>query len=268
MRKRNPRFTPLKFMLVLLVGVLAPGWAHAKKKKPSPPTGLPGQVNLLARQLYGLHMDESAEVAGKIRKLVLDDLEQWMANRTPTDVEVRRELEMAFSALHWPLVGQPATFALPWKGGVLVGAGYTLEWPTYNRVNTLALFDSRDGHSRLLTTADFVPYVDQHFEFIPNTPAGDDFRFIVWGNRPGKSQPRLSAVLYSFDGRSLETQWEIQDYYDGRLDVDGTKVVIRFLRESEYVNATQQRRYPPRHEATYLLTPTGLQLQAERDIPF
>ena len=268
MRKWNSRFTLFNFMMVLLIAVLAAGLAQAKKKKPSLPSGLPGQVNLLARQLYGLHMDESAEVSGKIRTLVLGDLEKWMANRTPTDVDVRRELEMAFSALHWPLVGQPATFAVPWKGGVLVGAGYTLEWPTYNRVNTLALFDSREGHSRLLTTTDFVPYVDQHFEFFPASPAGDDFRFIVWGNRPGKSQPRLSAVLYSFDGQSLKTQWEIQDYFDGKLDVDGTKVVIRFLRENEYLNATQQRQYPPRHEATYLLTPTGLQLQAERDIPF
>ncbi len=268
MRKRNSRFTQINLILVLLVGILAAGPAHAKKKKPPPATGLPGQVNLLARQLYGLHMDESAEVAGKIRKLVLGDLEKWMANRTPTDVDVRRELEMAFSALHWPLVGQPATFAEPWKGGVLVGAGYTLEWPTFNRVNTLALFDSREGHSRLLTTTDFLPYVDQHFEFFPASPASDDFRFIVWGNRPGKSQPRLSAALYSFDGQSLKTQWEIQDYFDGKLDVDGTKVVIRFLRENEYVAETQQGHYPPRHEATYLLTPTGLQLQAERDIPF
>ncbi len=268
MRKQNSPITPLKLMLVLLAGILAPAGAHAKKKQPPPPTGLPAQVNHLARQLYGLHMDESAEVVGKIRKLVLDDLEQWMANRTPTDVDVRRELEMAFSALHWPLVGQPATFAQPWKGGVLVGAGFTLEWPTYNRVNTLALFDSHEGHSRLLTTTDFVPYVDQHFEFFPGNTAGDDFRFIVWGNRPGKSQPRLSAVLYSFDGRALKTQWEIQDYFDGKLDVDGTKVVIRFLRENEYVAETQQGHFPPRHEATYLLTPSGLQLQNERDIPF
>ncbi len=268
MRKRNSRFTPFNFLLVLLIVISVAGLAHAKKKKVPTPTGLPAQVNTLARQLYGLHMDESAEVVGKIHKLVLDDLEQWIANRTPTDVDVRRELEWTFSALHWPLVGQPATFAVPWKGGVLVGAGYTLEWPTYNRVNTLALFDSREGHSRLLATTDFLPYVNQHFEFFPTTTAGDDFRFLVWGNRPGKSQPRLSAVLYSFDGQSLKTQWEIQDYYDGKLDVDGTKVVIRFLREHEYVTQTEQGHYPPRHEATYLLTPTGLQLQAERDIPF
>lgn len=267
--KRNSRFTPLRsFVLLLLTGIFAAGGAQAKKKPTGPPPDLPGHVNYLARQLYGLHMDESADITGRIQKLVLDDLEKWMANRTPTDVEVRREMEMAFSKLHWPLVGQPAAFAQPWKGGVLVGAGYTLEWPTYNRVNTLALFDRREGHSRLLATTNFVPYVDLHYEFFPTAPDGDDIQFLVWGNRPGKSQPRLSAVLYSFDGQSLKNQWEIQDYYDGRLDVDGTKVVIRFLRENEYITETQQGHFPPRHEATYLLTPAGLQLQSERDIAF
>jgi hypothetical protein len=267
--KQNPRWTVVScLVLALLAGAVGALGAQAKKRPAGPPSDLPGHVNYLARQLYGLHMDESVEIIGEIRKLVLEHIERWMANRTPSDVDVRRELEMVFSKLHYPLVGRPATFAVPWKGGVLVGAGYTLEWPYYNRVNTLALFDSREGHSRLLTTSSFVPHVDMHYEFFPKTADSNDLQFIVWGNRPGKSQPRLSAVEYLFDGQSLKAQWEIQDYFDGKLDVIGNKVVIRFLRENEYISETQQGHLPPRHEATYLLTPAGLQIQNLRDLPY
>jgi hypothetical protein len=261
------------FLLALLIAIVAMGVAvaQAKKKKsktpPPPPADLPGHVNYLARQLYGLHLDESNEITGEIRKLVIDDLDQWIARRTPSDVEVRRQLEAAFSKLHYPLFGQPAVFAAPWKGGVLIGAGYTLGWSDYDRVNALALFESREGKSRRVALGGFVPRTDLHFELLPAQNSAD-FRFFAYGTRLGKSQPRLTAILYSFDGQSLKSQWEIRDAYDGKMDVDKDKVVVRYLKEDEYILAAAQRRKPPRHEATYSITPTGLNLQADREIPF
>jgi hypothetical protein len=259
-------------LLCLALVLLGAGAAQAKKKKPKalppPPADLPGHVNYLARQLYGLHLDESGTITGEIQKLVLDHLQQWAAERAPSDVEVRRELENAFSLLHYPLVGQPAVFDQPWKGGVVIGAGYTLGWNDYDRVNVLAMFDSREGKTRRAAVTNLLPRTDLHYEF-PSPPAGsEDFRFLVYGIRLGKSHPRLSAILYSFDGQSLKSLWETHDVYDGKLDVDKDKVVIRYLKEDEFIRETVQRRKPPRHEATYRLTPAGMELLDDHEIPF
>src|SRR5208283_848628 len=97
--------------LSFLVSVAAEG---KKKTPPPPPADLPGHVNYLAQQLYGVMLDDSAPITDEIQKLVLDHLQEWMADRSPSDVEVRRQLEMAFSGLHYPLVGEPAAFAQPW----------------------------------------------------------------------------------------------------------------------------------------------------------
>jgi hypothetical protein len=263
---RRAQFVLLLTAALCFVGV---GLVQAKKKKPlPPPADLPGHINYLARQLYGLHLDESDQLTAQIEKLVLDDLEKWMANRTPSDVEVRRHLEADFALFHYPIFGQPAVFSRPWKGGVMIGAGYTLGWSDYDRVNIISLFESLESKSRLLATAHFVPRTDLHYEFFPTLAGSNEFTFLAWGTRLGKSQPRLSAMLFGWDGQSLKSLWEIRDAYDGKLDVDDDKVVIRYLKEDEYIRETQQRHKPPRHEATYLLTPTGLQLQADRDIPF
>lgn len=266
----DSRLRVLRIQAALLValGILGVGVVEAKKPKAlPPPADLPGHVNYLARQLYGVMLEDAGPTTSEIEKLVLDHLQQWMANRTPTDVEVRRELEAAFSQLHYPLFGQPAAFDEPWKGGVLIGAGYTLGWTDYDRENVVALFESREGKSRLLAVTHFAPRTDLHYEVLP--PHGwQDFRFFIYGFRLGKSQLRLTAILYAWDGQSLKSLWETHDAYDGRLDVDKDKVVIRYLKEEEYVREVAHRRKPPRHEAVYLLTPAGMQLQSDREIPF
>ena len=260
-----------RIVLALLVLVGMVGVAQGKKKKPKtpppPPADLPGHVDYLARRLHGLHLDEAGPTAAEIQKLVLDHLQEWMANRTSTGVEVRRELESAFSKLHYPLFGQPAVFEQPWKGGVLIGAGYTLGWTDYDRINVVALFESREGTSRLSAVTNFVPRTDLHYEFAPAAGA-DDFRFFIYGFRLGKSQLRLSAVLYSFDGQSLKPLWETRDVYDGKMEVGPGKVVIRYLREDEYIREVAHDRKPPRHEAIYTITPDGLELQTDHEIPF
>jgi len=238
-----------------------------KKTPPPPPADLPGHVNYLAQQLYGVMLEDATPVTDEIQKLVLAQLQQWMADRTPSDVEVRRELEMAFSELHYPLFGQAAAFAQPWKDQVVIGAGYTLGWSDIDRTNVIAIFSNRLGHSRLVTVTNFVPRTDLHYAF-PQEPEGDALRFFVYGFRLGKSQPRLTAIFYAFDGQSLKSLWEARDLYDGKIDFGKDKVVIRYLNEDEYIHELAQRRKPPRHEIVYAITPKGLEVQSEKDIPF
>jgi hypothetical protein len=131
----------------------------------------------------------------------------------------------------------------------------------------VAIFTSSAGKSHLVTVTNFIPRVDLHYEMLPQL-AWDDLRFFVYGNRLGKSQERLSVVLYSFDGQNLKQLWERQDIYDGEIDVLKDKVTIRYLKEDEYVQAVQRKRHPPRHLATYQLTATGIQLVDDHEIPF
>jgi len=254
---------------MLLIGMFGAGVAEGRKKKalPPPPSNLSRQVNSSARQLPGVMLEDAEPITSKIQKLLLDHLQEWMANKTPSDVEVRRELESAFALLHWPIFGKPAVFDAPWKGGVVIGAGYTLGWTDYDRANVVALFVGRDGQSRLAAVTPFVPRTDLNYEVLP--PRGwDDFRFFVYGFRLGKSQLRLTAILYSFDGQNLKSLWETHDAYDGKMDVQGDKVVIRYLKEDEYVREQVHGRKPPRHESIYKITPKGLELETDHEIPF
>jgi hypothetical protein len=259
---------PFLLLLAAALSFLVSVVAESKKKTPPPPPAdLPGHVNYLAQQLQGVMLDDSAPITDEIQKLVLDYLQEWMADRTPSDVEVRRQLEMAFSELHYPLFGGPAAFAQPWKGQVVIGAGYTLGWSDYDRLNVVAIFSSRLGHSRLATVTNFVPRTDLHYAF-PQEPEGDALRFFIYGFRTGKSQPRLTAIFYSFDGQNLKSLWEAHDVYDGKMDVEKDKVVIRYLREEEYTREQAHRRKPPRHQTIYTITPGGLEVQSEQEIPF
>jgi hypothetical protein len=255
---------PLAMALSFSISAIA---QDAKPAPPPPPADLPGHVNYLAQQLYGVMLEDATPITDQIQKLVLAQIEQWMMDRTPTDVEVRRDVDMAFSELHYPLSGQAAAFARPWKNHVVIGAGYTLGWTNIDRTSALAIFSNQQGHSHLVTVTSFVPRYDLHYAF-PQEPEGDAFRFFVYGFRLGKSQPRLSVAFYAFDGKNLKSLWEVHDLYDGKVYFDKDRVVIRFLNEQEYIEEAAHGRNPPRHQTVYTITPTGLDIQSEQDVPF
>ncbi|HEX5484300.1 MAG TPA: hypothetical protein VFZ08_16910, partial [Terriglobia bacterium] len=177
------------------------------------------------------------------------------------------QLEGYFSKLRYPFFGRPAVFVRPWKGGKLIGAGYTLGWSDFDRVNVVALYMRENGKLQRVALTNFVPYTDLHYAFLPPSPSGD-FRFLIYGNRLGKSQPRLSAILYSFNGKVLQNLWERQNLYDGKIAVTPKTVTVRYLIESQYIHAVQQGKLPPRHVAIYNVTPQGLTLETEREAPF
>lgn len=254
-------------LLAVALSIPAGVVAEPKKKLPPPPADLPGHIDYLGQQLPGVMLDDAAPITDEIQKLVVTQLQEWMVDRTPTDVEVRRQLEMAFSEVHYPVFGQPAAFAQPWKDQLVIGAGYTLGWTDQNRLNMVAIFSNRLGHSHLATVTSFVPHTDLHYAF-PGEQQDDAFRFFIYGFRLGKSQPRLSAIFYSFDGHDLKSVWEAHDLYDGKIDFDKDRVVIRYLNEDEYVREQAHRRNPPRHLTVYAITPKGMEIQSEEDIPF
>ena len=267
---RNLRKCARLALLPLVMALSLPLSAIAQDQKqapPPPPADLPGHVNYLAQQLYGVMLEDATPITDQIQKLVLAQLQEWMMDRSPTDVEVRREVDMAFSELHYPLFGQAAAFARPWKDQVVIGAGYTLGWTNIDRTNVLAIFSNEQGHSHYVTVTNFVPRTDLHYAF-PQEPEGDAFRFFVYGFRLGKSQPRLSVIFYSFDGKNLKSLWEADDLYDGKISFEKDRVIIRHLNEDEYVNEAAHGRRPPRHQTVYAITPTGLEIQSEQDIPF
>jgi hypothetical protein len=236
---------------------------------------LPDQINTLARQLDGEPYYQAGAIPGQIQNLVVRSLTAWFnrdkgARNTspyPLEVRVRMQLENDFSKLHYPFFGHPATFVQQWQGRELVGAGYTLGWSDFDRVNCVALFEGRRPNITLKAITNFVPQTDLHFAFLPTSPSGD-FRFITYGYLLGKSQPRLTAILYSFDGKALKNLWEKRDLYDGKIRVTRLTVTLRYVIEDEYVQAVQQNQLPPGHEAIYTVTPQGLALETDHEIPY
>jgi hypothetical protein len=264
------RWLGLLLVVAATVAVFGAGVVEAKKKRakaPPSPSDLPEYVSLQAWKLRGKHLDESGEITGEIQKRVLEHLQEWIADRSVSSVEVRRELESAFSKLRYPTIAWPKCFAAPWKGGVVIGAGYTLGWTRNNRVNVVALFERREEKTRLVTLTPFVPYTNLNYEFLP-AQGSDDLWFFVYGTRPGKSHPRLTAVLYAYNGESLKSLWEARDVYDGKMEVGEDKMTIRYLKESEFIRETSHGRKPPRHEAIYRITPRGLEIETDHEIPF
>jgi hypothetical protein len=268
-----------RFLLTALVVPLfaagVQGQEPAQKVGP-PPADLAGHVNYLAKQLYGVPLDESASLTGQIQKLVLDHIQQWLTEHTaseePSDVDVRRELERVFAQVQYPVYTWPAVFARRWRGATLYGVGYTLGWSDYDRANVIGIFESRQKEVRQVAVTQFVPHTDLHYAFLTPpaglTPPGGNFWFVAYGNRLGKSQRRLTAALFSFDGKSLRSLWQVQDAYDGRIKVEPNEVSIRYLKEDEYIKETARGHKPPRYESTYKVTTTGLELDSTRAIPF
>jgi hypothetical protein len=257
-----------------------------KKPKPSsqPPADLPGHVNYLARQLYGVPLDESGALTSQIEKLVLDHMSEWIAAHppggpsatspppgvatvVPYDVKVRREVEAAFAEIHYPIYATAAIFDRPYGQSQLVGVGYTLGWSDYDRANVVALFEAAGGAVRQVGLTHFVPDADLHYAFI-DPPAADagQFWFMVYGTRLGKSHPRLSAVLYAFDGSDLKSLWQTRDVYDGRISFAGGEVKLNYMREDEFVHAATARMNPPRREAAYRVTANGLELEYDHQL--
>ena len=253
----------------------APGDKKPPKFHPPPPRTLPDKVERLAQQLLTVPLDESDPITSQIQQLVVGHLQDWIAGHAPAsppsdvpyDVRVRQETEKAFSELQYPLVAQCVAFAQPWHGATLTGAAYTLGWSDYDRVNAVALFETRDGKTHLAGVDQFVPRADLHYAFLPS-PDPASFRFLVYGTRLGKSQTRLSATLYGYDGHTLKSLWQVRDMYDGKLELENNSVVIRYLKEEEYVQEQTYHRKPPRHMAIYKTSPQGLTLASDRDIPF
>ena len=243
------------------------GTAQARKKKPKPKPGLPDHIATLGKKLYGLDIDDAKPITEQIKKLVVGHLNTWIANRTPDIVEVRQELEQVFSKLEYPAEGTPSIFIAPWKGVKLIGAGYTLGWSNIWRVNVLVIYENQNGHTRELASTSLLPRTDMHYAVMAPSPAGN-FRLLAYGWRLGMSHPRLSAVLYSFNGKTLEPQWKEENLFDGKLNANGNTVVISYVDRDEYIRQTQQGGLPARHQKTYTLTPQGLQLESAQDIPY
>jgi hypothetical protein len=289
---RNQVLAHGRLVLASMAVVLTVLSANAKRKQapaaPSP-SDLPAYVNYLAKQLWGTHIDDSGALTSQIQQLTLDHITAWLQDRSkalpgpsssgtglglgrgpadiPSDVQVRRELEKVFAQLHYPIYALPAAFEDKWRDKTLIGAGYTLGWSDFDRANVIGLYEIGSAGARLAAVTNFVLHTDLHYELMAPSASGN-FRFIAYGTRLGKSQPRLTAVLYSFDGSTLKPLWKTEDAYDGRITVGTDWVMLRYLREDEYVRAVQAHRKPARYEAMYKATPQGLELQSEHPIPF
>src|SRR3974377_2314435 len=112
---RAKRFSPLRrlnfrpltlncqLLLVLTVTLAAAAGGQPKKTKGPPPPELPARVNYLAKQLIGVPLDESDPLTSQIQALVIDHLDEWLASRSPSVQEARREVESVFAQLRSPL---------------------------------------------------------------------------------------------------------------------------------------------------------------------
>ena len=270
----SPRFSAVAF--VLLVFALATS-AAAKKKKPAPPDDLPTQVSKLAHQLWGVPLDESEPLTSQIQKLVLDHMAQWIsahppepdptvkAGDLPYKEKLRHEVESVFAGLRNPNYATASTFLQSLGGKPVVGVGYTLGWSQFDRTNVVAIYEGNDGGYQQVAVDHFLPDVDLNFHFL-QPPAGisDQLWFVAYGTRLGKSSPRLSAILYSFDGKSLQPLWRTTDVYDGRISFQGSRVMINYLKEDELEQAILNHTPAVRHEAAYQVASQGLKLEYDR----
>ncbi len=263
----RPRASYGTWALAIVVALALTGsMAKARRKKPRR-AGLPARIHQLILKAYGLSLDEAKPTTDQIQALVLSHLDTWIQNRAPSFVEVRRELEREFGTLRYPFYDDCSAFSAPWKGGQILGAGYSVGWSEYDRVNVVALYQTMDHHTRRVAVTHFVPRTNLNYIVVSPDSAGN-FRLFIWGTRPGKAEPRLTAILYAFDGQHLKPLWEKKDVYDGKLAVEGHRVILTSVNEAAYVNAVQQNTLPHRHEAFYELTSQGLKFESERDIPF
>ena len=282
LRKSTVARTRRRWPLAAVAAVLS-AWAvgasgaPGKHRKAPPPDDLPTQVNNVARQLWGVPLDESAPLTSQVQKLVLDHMTQWINAQPPGgqtreeagdvsyNLKLRHELEILFADLRYPIYDSVATFDRTLAGQPVIGLGYTLGWSDFDRANVVAIFETNGGSWRQVAVSHFVPDTDLNFRFLAPPPGhSDELWFLAYGTRLGKSNPRLSAILYSFDGKTLQQLWRTTDVYDGRLSFTGNRVVISYLREDELKQAIINRTPAVRHEAAYQIMPKGLEIQYDR----
>lgn len=240
---------------------------EGKRRHSRPESGVAAKVHQLILKAYGLSLRDAKPTTDKIQNLVIHDLDVWIQNRTPSFVEVRRKLEREFGTLRYPFYVECSAFAAPWKGQQIIGAGYSLGWGKYDRVNVVAIYVNSKGHTRRIALTHFVPRTNLNYIVAPPDAMGD-FRFFIWGTRRGKAQPRLTAILYSTNGQALKPLWEKKDVYDGKIALENYRVILTYVNESSYISAVQQNRLPPRHQVTYELLSEGLKFESERNVPF
>ncbi len=262
---------------VMFTCVVSASGAPRKHKKPPPPDDLPTQVSKLARQLWGVPLDESEPLTSQVQKLVLDHMTQWI-NAHPPDADatvkagavpyketLRHEVESVFAKVRNPNYAIASTFLQSLGGKPVVGVGYTLGWSDFDRANVLAIYEATDAGYQQVAVSHFVPDVDLNFHFF-QPPAGvsEQLWFLAYGTRLGKSSPRLSAILYSFDGKTLQPLWRTTDVYDGRISFEGDRVMISYLKEDELKQAILNHTPSVRHEASYQVASKGLALEYDR----
>lgn len=264
-------------LILLIIALLAAGPAALAKKKKQQPADLPTRVASIAQLLWGMPLDESQPLTSQVETLVLDHMNQWFTSHPPEGqpspgsgpyaVEVRREIESLFADLHSPLYANVNTFERPFGDGRLLAAGYTLGWSDFDRANVIALYEIHGATVQQAALTHFLPDVDIRFHlFDPPPAAAGQFWFLAYGNRLGKSSPRLSAELYAFDGKALKSLWKIQDVYDGRFSFSptGGRVVMSYLKEDELTQAIASNQQVMRHEAAYHVAPDGLDQEYDR----
>jgi hypothetical protein len=265
------RLGRLILMAAAILAVAAAALAQ-ETKLPPPPADLPGHVAYLGQQLWGVPMDESEPLTSQIEKLALDHLNEWLASHppgelkpgdTPYDVKARRELERVFAGLRFPVYANVNTFERPFGNGQLLAIGYTLGWSDFDRANVITLYQVQGAAPQQAAVTHFIPDVDIHYRFFDPPPsAAGQFWFLIYGTRLGKSNPRLSAELYAFDGQNLKSLWKTQDVYDGKISFPARdRVVVNYLREDEFRQAIASRGPVVRHEAAYHITPSGFEAE-------
>lgn len=244
------------------------GTAQARRKKAkAQPETLPEKISALGTKLYGLDIDDAKPLTDEIQKLVVGHMNTWIANRSPDIIQVRQEIDRLFAKLQYPAEGSASAFKAQWKDAQLIGAGYTLSWSNIWRVNVLVIYENQNGRSREVALSHFVPRTDLHFAILSPSSTGA-FRFLAYGRRLGMSHPRLTAILYTFDGEKLHPGWKTENLFDGNLNISNNMLVISYVDEDQYINQTQQGHLPPRHQKTYKITPQGVQFVSEHDIPY
>ena len=213
------------------------------------------------------HMTDALPMNHHIQELVFryveDSLAGKMDSSASSPVELRRDLEASvFGELTWPYEALVRTFAHPWKDGRLLGVGYSLRWTDQNRFNAVGLFLLREGKISRVASANFVLGTDLSFEILsPRNP--DELLLLVSGIKLGKSHPRLSLMLYSFEGDELKPLWERQDIYEGKFRVEQQNLRITYLKEEEFIRETRYGRLPPRYEAVFSPKGSGFSLESD-----